>query len=29
MSMIGLVFGQRLFIEHGSASIWPEAILFA
>ena len=24
MSMIVLVFGQRLFHEHGSASVWSE-----
>ena len=29
MSMIGLMFGQRLFHEHGSASIWSEALLLA
>ena len=29
MSMVVRVFGQRLFHEHGSASIWSEAFSWA
>ena len=27
MNMVVRVFGQRLFYEHGSASIWSEAFM--